>query len=232
MLRQKRIIPFVIFLGLAALCFLSCDNGTTGGDEPGDALELGPVTAVENQGPVFYSLSTGEQVTGDAVAGKGWDIAFDYSRMIYTNSGATAEDLGTGGLGGVWASGKTDFNAVQSPDGADFTLPFTADTKRYTSPAAEMGLPVLNRLNVITYVGYGEGTGTEGDPLTDYKFNANQYYNADLSTMPPVYSITKQVYIVKHGTGEAYSRVQITAMDTQASTKGNKRIFIITYQNF
>lgn len=229
---QKR--TAFLFLGLAALCFLSCPNQTSGGGEPGgDVLEIGPITAVENSSPVYISLSTGKIVTGKTVSGKEWDIAFDYSRMIYTNSGDTAAALKSGGEGGVWASGSTDFDSVQSLDNADFDLPFATDTARYTSPAAEMGAPVLNRLNVITYVGYGAGTGaTVGDPLTDYKYNAKQYYTADLSTMPPVYSLTRQVYIVRHGNGADHSKIQITALDTVASTKGNKRIYSLICQNF
>ncbi|MDR2305315.1 MAG: HmuY family protein [Treponema sp.] len=229
---KKRAAPPLLFLGLAALCFLACPNGNTGPGEPGgEVLETGPITAVENSGPVYVSLSTGKIVTGGA--GREWDIAFDYSRMIYTNSGDTAAALESGGEGGVWASGITDFGAVQSLDGADFTLPFAVDTARYTSPAAEMGAPVLNRLNVISYVGYGTGTGaTVEDPLTDYKYNAKQYYVADLSTMPPVYSLTRHVYIIRHGNGADYSKVQITALDTIASTKGNRRVFSLTYQNF
>ncbi|MDR0656010.1 MAG: HmuY family protein [Treponema sp.] len=231
---QKRAAPLV-FLGLAVLCLLSCPNDTpAGAGEPsGDVLEIGPITAVEGAGPVYFSLSTGRGITGESIVSQEWDIAFEYSRMIYTNSGDTAAGLGSGGEGGVWASGTADFNAVQSMDNADFSLPFAVDTARYTSPAAEMGAPVLNRLNVISYVGYGKGSGaTAEDPLTDYKYNAKQYYNADLSTMPPVYSLTRQVYIIRHGNGGDYSKVQITALDTVASTKGNRRIFSLTYQNF
>jgi hypothetical protein len=50
--------------------------------------------------------------------------------------------------------------------------------------------------------------------------------------MPPTYSLTQQVYIIRHGDGNNYSNVQITEMDTQASTKGNKRIYSIKYQNY
>jgi hypothetical protein len=96
-----------------------------------------------------------------------------------------------------------------------------------------MGSPTLNQLNVISYVGYGEGDGlTEATPLTHYQYNARQYYNANLSTMPPVYSETRQVYIVKHGDGEHYSKMHIRALETLPSTSGAKRIFVMRYQNF
>ncbi|MDR3335357.1 MAG: hypothetical protein LBT13_10820, partial [Treponema sp.] len=101
---------------------------------------------------------------------------------------------------------------------------------QYTSPAADMGSPTLSRLNVISYVGYSEGDGTEANPLTGYSYNQKQYYIADLSTMPPVYNLTQQVYIVKHADGTSYSKVQIKFLDSIASVKkGNSRIYEITY---
>ncbi|MDR2617407.1 MAG: hypothetical protein LBC62_00930, partial [Treponema sp.] len=138
------------------------------------------------------------------------------------------------GQGGVWAvPGVTDLSVDISPAAADFSQTFATDTSRWTSPAAEMGSPVLNQLNVISYVGYGSGNGlTEDNPLTDYRYNAQAYYSANLSTMPPVYSVTRQVYIVRHGDGEHYTRMHIIAMETTPSTSGAKRIFAVRYVRF
>jgi hypothetical protein len=177
----------------------------------------------------YFSLSTGKEVldpkTGD------WDIAFEYNRLIYTNSGATAADLDSGGLGGVWCAGTADFDSVTSSGGADSSQPFPVYTKRYTNPTAEMGAPTLNRLNVITYVGYGAGTGESLETaLTDYKYNQQQFYIADLSTMPPSYNLTKLVYIIKHGNGTDHSKVQIAYMQSITSTSGNKRIYQVNYK--
>jgi hypothetical protein len=178
----------------------------------------------------YFSLSDGKEITDPA--SKNWDIAFDYNRLIYTNSGDTAAELNSGGLGGVWCADETNFNTISSATGADFSLPFAVDTKRYTNPAAEMGSPTLNRINVITYVGYGSGTGvTQETALTDYKYNAQQFYVADLSEMPPVYNLTKQVYIIRHGNGTVYSKVQINYMQSITSTSGNKRIYQVNYKN-
>jgi hypothetical protein len=224
-MKQKLFIP--LLLGLAAL-FAGCPTEA----EPDYGTEA-VVTAVENAGPVYFSFAQGETVDPTGAAGDGWDLAFSYTRMIHTNSGDTADALGSGGKGGVWAAGTTDLSAGISPAGADFSLPFATDSSRWTSPAAEMGTPVLNQLNVISYVGYGSGAGlSEEDPLTDYQYNARQYYSANLSTMPPVYSVTRQVYIVKHGDGENYSKMHITALETIPSTSGAKRVFLIRYINF
>jgi hypothetical protein len=188
----------------------------------------GPITVVPGK-TRYFSLADGKEVSNPKT--KDWDIAFDYNRLIYTNSGDTAADLESGGLGGVWCSGQTGFDAVTSKDGADFTLPFASDTKRYTNPAAEMGAPTENRLNVITYVGYGSGDGKTGDTaLTDYLYNQQQFYIADLSTMPPAYNLTKRVYIIKHGNRTDYSKVQISYMQSINSTSGNKRIYEVKYE--
>jgi hypothetical protein len=95
-----------------------------------------------------------------------------------------------------------------------------------------MGAPTLNRINVITYIGYGSGTGeTPETALTDYQYNRQQFYNADLSSMPPIYSTTKWVYIIRHGSGAEYSKLQIELMDSINSTSGNKRIYQVKYGN-
>jgi hypothetical protein len=225
---KRKLLVFLLVTGCIALFLTGClaDPDDSGVDELGNLNEAITV----NEGTIrYFSLSTGEETANPA--SQDWDIAFDYTRMIYTNSGATADAVGSGGQGGVWASNTMNFAGVTSTAGANFTIDYAVDTAKYTSPAAEMGAPALNRLNVITYVGYTSGTGTEDDPLTGYAYDQKQYYEADLSTMPPVFSVTNRVYIVKHSDGEHYSKVQITAMDSISSAKkGNKRIYAIVYE--
>jgi hypothetical protein len=232
-MKHRRFFPLLLgsVIGIAAFCLSACPTDTEPDTDYGTEAVI---TAVENAGPVYFSFRRGETVDSAEAAGTGWDLAFNYTRMIHTNSGDTAALLNSGGKGGVWAApDTTDLDTEISPGDADFSLPFAVDTSRWTSPAAEMGSPVLNQLNVISYVGYGTGGGEiEADPLTDYRYNARQYYRADLSTMPPVYSVTRQVYIVKHGDGEHYSKMHITALETLPSTSGAKRIFMIRYKNF
>jgi hypothetical protein len=229
MMRRIKFFPYLAVLVFAGALFPGCPTEP----ETGSVVDLGtldsPITVLMNGPTRYYSLATGKEILNPASAD--WDIAFDYNRLIYTNSGDTAVLLGSGGQGGVWCTGSTNFAGVDSTAGADFTIPFAQDTKRFTSPAAEMGSPAENRLNVITYIGYGSGTGTIGsEPLTDYQYNQYQFYNADLSTMPPVYSTTKWVYIIRHGNGTDYSKVQIVTMNSISSAKnGNSRIYQINY---
>lgn len=179
--------------------------------------------------PRYFSLADGQEVSNPR--SNDWDIALDYNRLIYTNSGDTEADLGSGGLGGVWCTGQTDFEAVNSAESADFSAAFAVDTKQYTNPAAEMGVPTLSRLNVITYIGYGSGNGESPETaLTDYQYDQQQFYIADLSDMPPTYNLTKLVYIIKHGNGTDHSKVQITNMQSITSTSGNKRIYVVNYK--
>jgi hypothetical protein len=198
-------------------------------------------TPVEDQGSLdepitvlagdirYFSLADGKEVSNPNT--KDWDIAFDYNRLIYTNSGDTAAELESGGLGGVWCTGQKDFNSVTSAADADFAQDFATDTKRYTNPAADMGAPTLNRINVMTYIGYGSGDGETADTaLTDYRYGAWQFYDADLSEMPPIYSTTKWVYIIKHGNGTDHSKVQIDKMQSITSTSGNRRIYKVNYK--
>jgi hypothetical protein len=223
---------FPLLSVLAALSLLACPT------EPEPEEEYGAeavITAIDGQAPVYFSFDLGATVDAADAETTGWDLAFSYNRLIHTNSGDTAAALPSGGQGGVWAADTTDLSANISPAAADFSGPYNTDKSRWTNPAAEMGDATLNQLNVITYIGYGSGTGTgdsKDSPLTDYKYNAKQYYHANLSTMPPVYSVTRQVYIVRHGDGLHYSKMHIIALESLPSTSGAKRIYAMRYENF
>lgn len=202
---MKRHCFFVICTLLWVLFFSGCPTGPE--ESPVEDLGSldGPVTVVPEK-TRYFSLTDGQEVSNPKTTN--WDIAFDYNRLIYTNSGDTAKNLGSGGIGGVWCTGEKSFDAVNSAEGADFSGTFAVDTERYTNPAAEMGAPTLNRINVITYIGYGEGNGETGDTaLTDYQYDQQQFYTADLSEMPPTYTLNKWVYIIKHGNGTDHSKV-------------------------
>jgi hypothetical protein len=228
-MRRIKFFLYLAILVFTGTMFPGCPTDL----ETGGVADLGnldgPVTVLMN-GPIrYYSLATGQETLSPA--SQDWDIAFDYNRLIYTNSGDTADLLGSGGQGGVWCTGSTNFAAVNSTSGADFTVSFARDTKRFTNPAADMGDPTENRINVMTYIGYGSGNGDSAStPLTDYNYSAQQFYNANLSEMPPIYSTTQRVYIIRHGNGTEYSKVQITSMGTINSAKdGNRRIYQINY---
>jgi hypothetical protein len=186
--------------------------------------------------PRYFSLSGGTEITDPGlIASAAWDIALeshDSSFFVLTNSGVTAADLGSGGNGAVWHTGKTDFASVVLADAVtnppEEYRPYTQDVRRW---AIAMGAdPVRETLNVMTYLGYpgGDAPETNGeteatpfqrlDPVRDsgggmdpaykpYLFNKKQFY--EMRGMPPTYIPTGQVYVIRHGDGKAHSKFQI-----------------------
>jgi hypothetical protein len=112
----------------------------------------------------YFSLGTGKWLkdANDPYTAD-WDLAFQDSRIILTNSGDTEKRLSSGGLGGVWFTNQTDFDAVESPlagtligapedPDPDFNyLPYHRDYKRHIRI---MGVLHERWLNVMTYAGY------------------------------------------------------------------------------
>jgi hypothetical protein len=247
---------FLVFL--LALCavafFLGCP--TEPEDEKpnygGEVKSLPGVSLTAADGVKYYSLSTGLEVTGDDSETNKWDIAFSRTRLIYTNSGASAKGEGTGkGNGGVWHTEKTDLAAVSDADKEDFTIEdvsYNVDVARYLFTGMGAAPTTQTLLNVMTYVGYGYGDGSTNDiggytlvdmtpnysgypdtgPLSDYKYNAHQYYISG-GGMGSYISPEDggPVYIIRHGDGVHYSKIQIVY--EYASSKDNWQV---TYQNF
>jgi hypothetical protein len=186
--------------------------------------------------PWFYSLPRGDEekptdISGPAIKSGAWDIAVeahDRSFSIRTNSGASADEYDTkgngGGNGGVWFTDKK-FNTARVSDraipvaGGEYAeyMPYTEDVACYVNLMSD-GIPVV--LNVITYLGYPGGSGTAADPFQrnqadsgnmasfiPYSFNKKGAYT--MLGMPPLYTPTNQVYIVRHGDGDGWSKIQL-----------------------
>jgi hypothetical protein len=207
-------------------------------------------TTAANDGPKYYSLATGEQVTdATAIASQAWDIAVAKSRMIYTNSGATATTVESGGLGGIWFTNKTDFDDVSDEDSVETTgdyaeyADFTTDVVKYTSATAS------SRFNVMTYWGFGGGTGTAEDPYTTktydgsagyvpYTYDKKNYVSMISMTGPngAEFEMSNEVYIIKHGDGTHYSKLQVTEYTSVTTGTGmgapSDETYKITYRNF
>jgi hypothetical protein len=175
----------------------------------------------------YYDLSSGAEVASPGM--DNWDLALeahDGAFFVLTNSGVTAAELSSSGLGGVWFTDRADFGAVTAADqkvtpaeGSEYAA-YTADVYRYTMVMAAE--PVKQILNVITYAGYPSGDGLapatrfEYNPpdqgnmasFVPYLFNKRQAYR--MQGMPPNYTPTSQVYIIRHGDGQSYSKVQLS----------------------
>jgi hypothetical protein len=176
----------------------------------------------------FFSLSEGRMITAqEEIESQSWDIAFRPPRLILTNSGVTAGKYWTGGKGGVWHTNQTDFDAVTSRDDAVtddpvYTPAYNTDVTRYAYSMAVADSSFVRAMNVMTFIGYGNenepGAGLSGDKRFDanYRYNKKAFYAnvmnpaTDMGVMPPDFYVTNQVYIIRHGDGEHYSKFQVT----------------------
>jgi hypothetical protein len=246
----------VFLFSLALVCAMALTIGCkTDVDE--DEVNYGAgspkdFTIVAGTAGNYYSLADGnltEVTDAEAIASKNWDIAFKRSRLIYTNSGVTATATASGGLGGVWYTDKTDFSKVSDADAVtsmpDDYAGLNEDTTKYVDGGRGAAASVMN---VMTYVGYADGTtGTEDNPYATIPYDTTEYpttppdgylpyaYNKKHAVqmtgmMTGTYGVTEQVYIIKHGTGDRYSKIQIT--DYISSTANSTDTYEITVQNF
>jgi hypothetical protein len=159
------------------------------------------------------------------------------------------------GQGRVWYTGSTDFDAVSAASQAVIPAvdseyaPYTEDAERWvTAMAAD---PVRQFLNVMTYAGYPTGSGVypptgDGSGLSPencfkrydvgsggmsasyspYLFNKKEAYYMG-GGMPPSYSPTKRVYIVRHGDGVKHSKVQLSEVYREAGIGNNPSLFVL-----
>jgi hypothetical protein len=259
MKHSKTFLGFLVLLCAAAL-FLGCptEDDDDGG---GSGARTLTIRVTSDDGVKYFSLTSGTEVKGAVkIASKNWDIAFQRSRQIFTNSGATAAEFKSGGNGGVWFAADTDagekkvFSQVNiddavSPVGAFAEyVDFTEDVKKYING---MGGASPYRLNVMTYVGYSSGSGTDtvpyqtkplmGPPPDDYVpylYNKKHFVSMTKMMNPTIFELTNQVYIIKHGDGIHYSKLEVTDYESvSADTSVDPPIlaadvYKITYQNF
>jgi hypothetical protein len=220
-------IPFALLLGLGTLLF--AENGAAEAKE----LVLEVSGGDSGAGPVYYSLRTGQQVTNPA--SQDWDIGFERPRLIYTNSGETAAALGSGGLGAVWHTEKTDFAGTSPADAVKndpLYGPYATDATRWID-GAMLKPAASRRINVMTFAGYGNETKRDGKTRSvafsaSFSYNKRQFYSA--RGMPPAYTVTSRVYIIRHGDGRGESKVQIRAYESQ-SRKDTDR-YVIAYEGY
>jgi hypothetical protein len=217
---------FIIFL--VCLLFSACSDGSDDDGDPGEPDSTGgsPIkVTVRGNSPRYFSLVTGTEVKGGAIASTAWDIAFPNVRQIWTNSGDTATQKGSGGLGGVWHTDSTGFDSVTLADKQenvtspfDYT-PFNTDLARWVigmTSDAEFATFKKN-FNVMSFVGFDNetegGVGlTDGTPYSyTYLYDKKTFYrNNPPDLMPPNFVTTGQVYIVQHGDGVHHSKIQVT----------------------
>jgi hypothetical protein len=222
-----------IVLALGALLFAGTGPaGNPAGAQEAKELVIEVSGGASGTGPVYYSLRTGQRVADPA--SQDWDIGFERPRLIYTNSGETAAALGSGGRGGVWHTEKTDFAGTGRGDAVrDDPLyrPYNADATRWID-GAMLKPAASRRINVMTFADYSneekkDGKTKDAALSPTFSYNKRQFYSA--RGMPPAYSLTGRVYIIRHGDGGGESKVQVRAYESRSREDADR--YIITVQN-
>jgi hypothetical protein len=234
-MKQNRYFFAALALACAIPLFLGCPAEENEPNLGGELKDLPAVSLGSNEtNPVrYFSLSTGEEVTGADIQSDKWDIAFTRTRLIYTNSGDTATALGSGGKGGVWYTDKGVLSEVSSDDKVGEDDPilknYLTDKTRYIKG---MGAAAATRINVMSYVGYDNEADKNGltaeNCFEGYSYNKKQYYKSIAGQMGQYSSAgIEQVYIIRHGDGEHYSKIKI-----DYEYKDSKDNWAVSYQNF
>jgi hypothetical protein len=220
---KRASMGFICLLSVfTALSFGGCDNGQ-GSVEP---VEGTITVTVQGDDKVYFSLITGEEVRGDSIKTNAWDIGFQRPRTIITNSGITATTLASGGQGAVWHTEKTDFDAVVQADAVKegALSPYFADTSKwFYSMSSNQNITY----NVINFTGYSTGSGTEEDPFKTAQYNQKQFYTRGEASSS--YPVTNVVYIVQHGDGVHFSKIQVSSYEYGSSASDT---YVVKYKNF
>jgi hypothetical protein len=228
-MKHGKVLLWALVLLCAAAVFIGCDNATSSSD-PVETLDA---VVVESGDIKYFSLTTGKRIPDNQKNTTSWDIAFTrYSegnppkgvfRLVRTNGGVTATDVGSGGQAKVWYVDTTDFDAVTAATGIPedaINTTYNTDVTRYVNAA--MGGnpdPLARAMNVMTYVGYNneseenDGTTAEKYFSNSYSYNKKQFYR---SAGQGQYTPTNQVYIIQHADGATKSKIQI-AYEYQSS---------------
>ncbi len=232
---KKRYLTVNVFLMCLTLILTGCFGDDSGDKKIGAGEEVITATKIvysadhggtTDESFVYFSFKNGE-LAATSAATDDWDLRFGASRYIHSNGGATATNLASSGQGLMAYTGSTNFSAA-----VDLAaLTFTADYEVYAESHAS-GAQVMN---ILCFPGYATGDGTLGNPYTTANNTAEAYYI--VAGMPPAYTMTEGVYVVKLGDGSGYAKLQIKSMEyaTQSNTPdtGDKTTtynFLVKYQ--
>jgi hypothetical protein len=232
---MKKIIALPLsILVLAVICAAGCDPVGAGGEDDGSYIYDGQkIKRPGSPSEYIYIYVDFEDPENPLSMGDNteWELRFSGERDVYTNSGSTAVTEGSGGLGGVVFSGKTDFDDTititeaeslfedDPVDGVDYTY---WDQSEIDSDTA-----YETTRNAICYPGYPSSPVEGRDGLTedtawaffpDADFSLSTAY-AEWDRMTPNFrNYTNNVYIVRSGDGLSYYKFQIPEVDYTANS--------------
>jgi hypothetical protein len=232
------------------------DNENSASRIPEGITTSRTVTLNKGWGQVrYFSLAMGKEITeSQQIASQAWDIAFQNSRMILTNSGVTAKELRTGGRGGVWYTDKPFAEARWEDRVTDdpIYIPYETDTYRFAQGMVGMTYDedgnqadtTRRKMNVFTFIGYlnenepGVGLSEEHPFSMSYLYNKKAFYSnlypasggGFVTPMPANFYATNQVYIIRHGDGRGYSKFEVTQFGRDWVSFID--IYYISWENF
>ena len=205
---------------------VGCEDGSSGSG--GSSTPTLVISAADGN-PAYVSLSSGTVLDDSAANTTGWDLKFTYDRTIHSNSGASATLESSGGSGGVYyVDSATAIDGINSAslttaetifDGGetDWDTYKHYDETRYIDPHGS-GSGTAAQMNVMTFHGYTSGDGLAGSTgYSGYEYDEDSFYSA--AGMPPAYTMSGNVYIIRHGDGLKYTAIKVTGMETSGSSR-------------
>ncbi len=217
---------FIVFMACMMVVFTACDSDDDSSDALSNVEKLSDGTFLirankdSSSGSTVYnytyfSLSTGKKVDATSSASTDWDLKFEPTTIILTNSGSTATDAGSSGTGGVEYTGSTDFSAAIDSSSLNFTDDMETDKKVYV--VGMKGAETRNT-NIMSFPDYDTGDGSQESPYEDRNLNGDQFFHS--SGMPPKLSATERVYVVRHADGSGFSKFQVLAIEYSKDSTG------------
>lgn len=203
-------LAVIIMLGMSLLAFSAC-NGIMSGiyDEPevekNDGFGFISVNDNANSGTIYINASSYTRWTYIDFSSKTIDTLEINSSMVEPQEWDIAVhryDTKTNG-GSVLETGFTGFDALQS-SGAMPSGTFVSDVWTTEQIAIDMSGMMDG---VILY--------TE----SNYNAELSKWLNVDTSTMPPIYTLSKKVYLVKLK-DDSYVALRLSNFMNDASVKG------------
>jgi hypothetical protein len=208
---KTKSVAFLFLVGSALILFAGCDLDNSRTKPPSEDSEIIIVGSGQTR---YFSLDPFAEVADDSgIHSPKWDIAFKPGRIIETNSGATAKALESGGQGGVWHTEKIDIAETALGDRVTegYFASWNTDDLKYV--AGRTGAS-QQTVNVMNHVAWSSGDGASRETtFTGAQYNSGEakaFITATPGKMPPDFSPTNRVYIIKHGNGNGYCRIQIS----------------------
>ncbi|HEX29970.1 TPA: hypothetical protein ENG04_07810 [Candidatus Poribacteria bacterium] len=148
---------------------------------------------------VYFSFKTGSMIDPSRKNTKEWDIRV-LGTKFSTNSGTTAEETGSGGLGGAIIVNESDLTKIAQAPETGYTVDVIAKiaTMAKTKPSASIN-PLLTK-----------------EDKNDPNYDGNHWYTRVDRKLTPD---TSKCYVIRCGDGKSYARLQFIGYNKSGDTR-------------